>query len=155
MRSRVALSALLCIALLSAGCVGGPLGSASPTSTPPSGEPAVLPDGPKEQPDRPEDLTRSSVRAYVHDFEYRYAYNSLWINKYTEVVLECRVDDLTERAWGYEAVVTCTGYSNTKVPDNATATPGPHADWFTQSYQYLVTAEATYRKDAETRDPVN
>lgn len=154
MCSRAVLPALLCIALLSAGCVNGPLGSASPTATPPSGEIVTLPDGPKDEPDRPEELTHSSVRDYVKDFEYRYAYNSLWINKHTNVVLDCRIDNLTERAWGYEAVVTCTGYSNTEVPENSTATPGPHADWFTQSYRYLVTTDATYRKDAENRDPV-
>jgi hypothetical protein len=94
------------------------------------------------------------VREYVRAHEYRYAYNSLWINEYTEVTLDCRVDDVTRRSWGYEAVVTCTGYSNTDVPEDATATPGPHADWFTQSFRYRVSEGATERVRVETRDPV-
>jgi hypothetical protein len=105
--------------------------------------------------------SESSVREYVRVFEYRLAYNSLWINEHTEVTLACRVDDVSERPWGYEAVVTCTGYSNTGTPENATATekttptPGPHADWFTQSFRYRVSDDVTRRDRTDSRDPVS
>ena len=142
MRSRLALPILVLV--LVAGCTGAPAdGStatdrATATQTPtatttssPSGD-VDFPDGPKERP----------------------AYNSLWMNEYTDVTLDCRVDDVTRRDWGYEAVVTCTGYSNTRPPENSTNTVGPHADWFTQSFRYRVSEEATERVRVENRDPV-
>lgn len=70
------------------------------------------------------------------------------------MTLDCRVDDVDERSWGYEVVVTCTGHSNTRPPENATATPGPHFDYFTQSYRYRVSEKATQRSEAENREPV-
>ncbi|MFB6281392.1 MAG: hypothetical protein ABEH40_05190 [Haloferacaceae archaeon] len=157
--SRVA--AVLLVVLATAGC-GGP-GTDASTTTAGAGTPAVtplpqgsvdVPDGPKAPPERPDRLNRSSVREYVRTFEYRIAYNSLWINEYTEVTLACRVDSVSERSWGYEAVVTCTGHSNTDVPENATATPGPHGDWFTQSFRYRVSGNATHRRQVDPRDPV-
>lgn len=161
MRPRTALPTLLSIAILSTGCLGGLVGSptATPTTTPtatplPPGS-IEFPDGPKELPDRPATLNASTVREYVYAYEYRYVHNSLWINEYTDVTLNCHVDTVTDEPWGHEAVVTCTGYSNTEPPENATATPGPHADWFTQTYRYLVSDEYTHRRDAERRDPVS
>jgi len=167
MRLRLALPALLSLALVTAGCAGTPADGSTATPTPtdestatptttPSGD-IDFPDGPKDPPARPSTLNESSVREYVWTYEYRYAYNSLWINEYTDVTLDCRVDDVSERSWGYEAVVTCTGYSNTDIPENATTptpTPGPHADWFTQTYRYRVSEAATERREAENRDPV-
>jgi len=164
--------AVLIVALLLSGCFGVPNGgsTAEPTETtvepttdvtaeptpagPPSGR-VDFPDGPKERPERPATLNDSSVRTYVERYEYRYAHNSLWMNEYTDVTLDCRIDDVTERPWGYAAVVTCTGYSNTDVPENATttATAGPHADWFTQTYRYLVSGDATERRRIENREP--
>jgi len=145
--------ALLALALATAGCVGTETGT--PTATPlPQGS-VDLPDGPKEPPERPAVPNESSVREYVRAFEYRAAYNSLWINEYTDVTLACRVDSVSERPWGYEAVVTCTGHSDTNVPENATVTPGPRADWFTQSYRYRVDETATHRDQVDPRDPVS
>ncbi|WP_338738696.1 hypothetical protein [Haloplanus salilacus] len=162
MRPRVTLPVLLGLALVTAGCVGTPTEELTTTSTDGSPGSATatptgtvdFPDGPKDQPARPSAPDESSVREYVRTHEYRYAYNSLWINAYTDVTLDCRVDDVSRRSWGYEAVVTCTGYSNTDVPENATATPGPHADWFTQTYRYRVSDGATERIRIENRDPV-
>lgn len=151
---RGVLAALAGLALLAAGCAGTPTGDPTTTPTgPPSGS-VEFPDGPKSPPDRPSTLSESSVREYVRAYEYRYAYNSLWINEHTTVTLDCRVDGVSRQGSGYEAVVTCTGYSNTDVPENSTATPGPHADWFTQSFRYRVSESATERHETETRDPV-
>jgi hypothetical protein len=98
--------------------------SDTPTAPPaPSGTIDVS-DGPKEPPERPPTLNESSVREYVRSYEYRIAYNSLWVNENTTVTLDCRVDDVTERPWGAQAVVTCTGSSKTN---------GLNADWFTQT----------------------
>jgi hypothetical protein len=153
---------MLALALVTAGCAGAPADRSAPTETPtmtPTATPAQsgaidLPDGPKERPNRPSTLNASSVREYVRTYEYRYAYNSLWVNEYTDVSLDCRVDDVRRRDGGYEAVVTCTGYSNTDVPANSTHTPGPHADWFTQSFRYYVSEDTTLRLDAENRNSV-
>lgn len=170
MRSRFGLLVLLALVLTTAGCAGvtptrngAPTTTATATGGSPSATTATplppgdvdFPDGPKDPPERPPTLNASAVREYVRTYEHRYAYNSLWVNEHTDVTLDCRVDDVTERPWGYEAVVTCTGHSNTRVPANATATPGPHADWFTQSYRYLVSEDATHRRDADDRDPVS
>lgn len=156
MWSRLVRSAVLVLVLVTAGCAGAPADGSTATDTPtdaspPSGD-VDFPDGPKERPDRPSTLNASAVREYVRTYEYRYAYNSLWINEFTEVTLDCRVDDVRRRDGGYEAVVTCTGYSNTRVPENATLTPGPHVDWFTQSFRYYVSEDATLRLDTENRD---
>ena len=95
------------------------------------------------------------MRAYVGAYEYRVAYDSLWTNEYTDVTLACRVDDVAERPWGYEAVVTCTGHSETNVPANSTAKPAPHADWFTRSFRYRVSEDATHRDEVDPREPVS
>ncbi|MFB6157148.1 MAG: hypothetical protein ABEJ34_04840 [Haloferacaceae archaeon] len=158
MRSRTGPLALLVVALAVAGCAGAapagdaPTADAATTTAPPPSGSVDLPAGPKAPPERPPTLNASAVREYVRTYEYRYAYNSLWVNEHTEVTLDCRVDEVAERSWGYEAVVTCTGHSNTRVPEHSTATPGPHADWFTQSYRYLVSGNATDRRDAADRD---
>ena len=172
---RTAAVLLIVLALSTAGCIGPQTGSSTatpqtetPTATPQTATPTAtplpsgsvdFPDGPKELPARPEVLNASSVGEYVRTVEYRVAYNSLWINEYTDVTLACRVDTVSEQPWGYEAVVTCTGYSNTNVPENVTengtATPGPHADWFTQSFRYRVSETATHRQRVDARDPVS
>lgn len=103
-------------------------------------------DDPKELPARPHALNASSVREYVKTYEYRTAYNSLWVNENSTVTLACRVDEVTERSWGYEAVVTCTGSSETD---------GLNADWFTQSYRYRVNESGLNRTQIEPRDPVS
>ena len=140
---------VLLLVTLSAGCLGGPLGPGSPTpsATPlPADEAVEFPDGPKERPDRPATLNTSSVDDYVYFFEYRYVYNSLWFGEHTSVHVECEVDSVNETGYGYEAVVTCSGYSNTDVPENSTTTPAPHADWFTQTYRYRVDSNTTLRE---------
>lgn len=144
---------VLVLALVTAGCVGAQ--DRTPTATPLPPGSVDLPGGPKEPPERPATLNASSVRDYVHAYEYRVAYNALWVNEYTDVTLACRVDEVSARSWGYEAVVTCTGHSSTDVPEDATATPGPHADWFTQSFRYRVGEDATHRDQVEPRDPVS
>jgi hypothetical protein len=170
-RPRTAAVVLLALALATAGCVGTETGT--PTASTETGTPTAstetststvtplpqgsvdVPDGPKEPPERPAVLNESSVREYVRALEHRVAYNSLWIDEYTDVTLACRVDGVSERPGGYEVVVTCTGHSDTDVPENATATPGPHADWFTQSFRYRVGENATHRRQVESRDPVS
>jgi hypothetical protein len=160
-RPRTTAVLLLVLALASAGCVGTgttpttPTETTTSTATPlPQGS-VDVPDGPKERPERPSVLNESAVREYVGTFEYRIAYNSLWTSEYTEVTLACRVDGVSEQPWGYEAVVTCTGHSDTDVPENATVTPGPHGDWFTQSYRYRVGENATHRQQVESREPAS
>lgn len=141
-------------AVLAAGCVGG-LGPSNAGDSPTGATDAPgdqlpdltlsLPDGPKERPERPAELNRSSVRAYVHDFQYRYAYNSLWFSEYTEVTLDCSVASVTERREGYNVTVSCTGYSNTGgSTENGTATE-LHADYFTQAFVYYIDQDSTLR----------
>jgi hypothetical protein len=68
------------------------------------------------------------------------------VSENTSVTLDCRVDDVAERPWGYEALVTCTGSSETD---------GLNADWFTQTYRYRVSEAALDRTQVEPRDPVS
>jgi hypothetical protein len=156
---------LLTLALVvTAGCVGSPLaGSSSPTGdsprspqpttadTPLPGDPVTFPDGPKERPERPATLNESSVREYARTFEYRIAYNSLWYGEGSDVELECSVESVSARTDGYEAVVDCYGYSNTRgTVANSTATGTTlHADWGSQSFRYRVSANATTRVRAD------
>ena len=146
---RPALVAVLVVALTTAGCVSTGLGT--PTATPlPSGS-VDFPDGPKEPPERPPTLNRSSVRDYVRTYEYRFAYNSLWVNQYSHVSLDCETESVTAKPWGYEAIVTCSGHSDTDVPSDVTATPVPHYDWFTQSFRYRVSESTVHRTEVEPR----
>ena len=164
MRHRCAVAAVLALFVTTAGCVGiGPGASterpksseSSPTpsertdtsTTPPAPSGSIdFPEGPKEAPERPAALNGSSVREYVRSYEYRIAYNSLWVNENTTVTLACRVNDVTERSWGYGAVVTCTGSSETN---------GLNGDWFTQTYRYRVGEDALDRTQLEPREPVS
>lgn len=165
MSLHIGVTVLLAVALATAGCVGTQPGStagtefptetATPTDTvtpPPSGT-VELPSGPKGPPERPPVLTRSTVREYVRTYEYRYAYNALWMSEHTDVELDCQVDEVSKTSWGFAVVVTCTGHSNTNPPDTATATPGVHADWFTQTFRYLVSEDATRRVRPVTPSP--
>lgn len=150
---RALTAALLTVVALS-GCLGGvPADSTdSPTATAtpfPSGS-TTLPDGPKTAPERPDTLTESAVREYVRTYEYRYAYNALWYSEHSDVNLECSVDAVHERASGYAATVSCTGYSNTGGDTEGTQTATElHADWFTQTYTYLVDGDTTRRLDPD------
>lgn len=116
----------------------------------PPSQTVALPDGPNERPDRPAELTRTSVREYAEQFGYDFVYNSLWVNEYTEVSLECRVPEVTECSWGYEVTVACTGSSNTNLSPNSTAKGPVHYDWFTQTYTYHVSENATERREGPT-----
>ena len=145
---------------LMAGCFGVPP-SESPTpadtttTVPPPTGTVEFNDGPKERPDWPTVLNESSVREFVYEYQYRSVYNGLWQGEYTAMRLACRVDTVTERSWGYDVVVTCTGSSTTDPPAGSTATEGPISDYFTQSYRYSVSADALARESVENRDPVS
>ncbi|WP_226011195.1 hypothetical protein [Halomicrobium salinisoli] len=166
---RVILAATALLLVLSAGCVGGPGATAtsesptgeSPTTTtvpttdaatPPADGEVAFPDGPKDRPERPSNLTEDSVGEFVRTHEYRYAYNQLWYSEHSEVTLDCEVRSVTARNGWYEAVVSCTGYSNTggDRPGTETATE-VHADWFTQTYVYYVDEDSIVREGVENR----
>lgn len=151
------ISALLAVGLLLiAGCIGGPAAgpptqTASPTTdlAPYPNTTASVADGPKERPERPATLNESTVADYIHTFEYRYAYNSLWFSERSEVNLDCGVESTEQVAAGYNVTVSCTGYSNTQGESggNETATV-LHADWGTQDVRYYVDANSTLRSGA-------
>lgn len=108
-----------------------------------------LPDGPKERPERPETLTRDSVAEYAETFEYRYVYNSLWYNQYSNVSVTCELESVGQVDVGWKAVVSCTAYSNTGGPATGTESPTVvHADWFTQTFTYLIDENSTVRREA-------
>ena len=163
--TRRTLSLLLVVLILLAGCVSGP--GQSPTadeSEPPTatdepttdvvtpGENATVewPDGPKSQPERPADLTDETVREFVKTHEYRYVYNSLWYSEHTSVSLECSVEKVGPAGDGYEVIVSCTGYSNTRGPTSGTETATElHADYFTQTFVYYVDENSLRRSRAD------
>lgn len=108
-----------------------------------------LPDGPKSRPERPETLTEETVSEYAETFEYRYVYNSLWYNQYSNVSVTCEVLSAEEVPVGWKAVVSCTAYSNTAGPKDGTESPTVvHADWFTQVFTYLIDEDSTVRRRA-------
>ncbi|MFC7137449.1 hypothetical protein [Halobaculum litoreum] len=148
MRPRAPLPAC-CIALLlvASGCLGAPGAPSAPADGSPAaatalpGDPVAWPDGPKERPALPATLNESAVGSYALTHEYRYVYNSLWFDPSTEVTLECDLDGVARERGAWRATVTCTGYSNSDGhTDNGTitATPAPHADYFTQTWVYWV-----------------
>lgn len=119
-----------------------PSASVTPTKT---AEPVTFPEGPKERPDHPRTLTRASVRTYVYEMEYRYVFNSLWHGTHTDVELSCEVERVRKGDDRYEAIVACTGYADVSPPENSTATQGPHYDYFTQVFRYVVSEHTTLR----------
>jgi len=164
--------ALAALALLSAGCLGGPAtgiddpADATPTTeTTPTTDPgtadspsddrgfdaADFAEGPKERPERPDELTASSATDYARIFEYRRAYNSLWMGEGTDLDLSCEAHDVEAVDGGYDVLISCTGYANGggEPEPNSTATTTPiHADWFTQYFVYRVTEDGTERRRA-------
>lgn len=120
-----------------------PDSSSTSTATPLPPGTIQMPKGPKDRPERPPELNHSSVRKFVRTYEYNAVYNRLWMGEESNINLDCRVDQLTERSWGYEVVVTCDGYSES--PDNATASPGVHVDWFGQTFRYRVGEDTIHR----------
>jgi hypothetical protein len=116
--------------------------------TPFQGTPVDFPDGPKAQPPIPDRLSRESVREFVHTHEYRFAYNQLWYGSGTDVTLSCEVGTVEDVGVGYRAVVTCRGSSTVRgTVENSTKTRTPiHADWFDQTYVYLVDEETVIRR---------
>ncbi len=158
--SKIARTAVLGFVVLTAGCFGAPspespassetaTTGASPTGT------VEFHDGPKDPPARPTTLNEFSAREFVYEYQYRSVYNGLWQGEHTEMSLDCRVDNVTERSWGYDVVITCTGSSTTDPPADSTATDGPISDYFTQSYRYSVSADGLSRESVENRDPVS
>ncbi|SDW73710.1 hypothetical protein SAMN05443574_106108 [Haloarcula vallismortis] len=91
----------------------------------------------------------------MYEYEYRHVYNGLWQGEHTQMTLACRIDAVTDQSWGYDVIVTCTGSSTTDPPAGSTATEGPIADYFTQSYRYSVSADALERESVENREPVS
>ena len=150
-------SVLAALTALVGGCLGGPTAGSGETESPPA-SPGTPPDrtgpfpaGPKVPPDRPETLTPETVREFVHEYEYRYVYNELWMGDGTEVVVDCGVDRVAAVEGGYEAAVTCTGYANagggprTNVTGTTTRI---HADLSTLTSTYRVTEGAVIRRRA-------
>lgn len=134
---------------------GSPTDSPSPTASPTPSQYTPLPDrmvewpdGPKERPAIPDELTESSVRSFAKTHEFRYVYNSLWYSKHSEVDVTCERPEVERIDVGWRAVVTCSGYSTTQgTPDEDgnTATP-MHADWFTQTWAYLIDENSIIRQ---------
>ena len=158
---RVQLAVLAAVLALSAGCVGSPgdeatvPGSPGADETPDHDRPwpnrtVEWPDGPKQRPAWPPDPDAASVGAFVRDHEYGYVYNSLWFGEHTDVRASCEEPEVAERGGGWVVEVTCTGYSNSDVPTDSTATPGPHADWFTRTYRYRVDEDTILRDRVES-----
>ena len=136
-----------------AGCaVGAPAGD-QPTVTPapvPPHTPAstrrytalpdrtpAFPDGPKDPPDRPDDLTAATASEYVEAYHYRYVYNSLWFGSTTIVHLDCTVKRVEDVGVGFRVAIHCTGWSESNEV---------HADHFTQLYEYLVDDDSLVRR---------
>lgn len=119
-----------------------PTGSPDDSLTP---SPVTFPDGPKEEPSRPDPLTRESVREYVRDYESRYAYNTLYEGPRWTVDLTVDVRAVEETTDGYRIRVRSSGYAERGVGTTTpTATP-VHADWGSREFVYVVTAEETRR----------
>ncbi|MDS0299932.1 hypothetical protein NDI76_14375 [Halogeometricum sp. S1BR25-6] len=169
------------------GCLGGSgaFGTEAPTAERPSdsaettGEAATaqtytplparstpFPDGPKSPPERPAALTEESLREFLTTYERRWVYNAMYPGpnrSYEAHVSNCEVRWLDERDAAHVAVVACTAYAEYETrpggEGNATGTPvRVHADWFTQSFTYLVDEDSVIRRrptDAETERAAN
>lgn len=161
MDARTLATVLAVVALASAGCLGtAGQGTAteSPTAPPTTSatgdggfEPATFEDGPREKPDRPDELTEPAVAEYVRTFEHRRVYNLLWMGEGTEMDLDCETHDVETVEGGYDVLVSCTGYASGggEPKPNSTATTTPiHADWFTQYFVYRVTDDGIERRRA-------
>jgi hypothetical protein len=173
-RSTLAVAALL----LFAGCLGGAEPStdasgtdatdaASPSETTAASAAAYtpfpdrstpFPEGPTSPPDRPATLSEESLRSYLTTYERRWVYNAMYPGpnkRYEAHISDCEVRWLDERDVGSVAVVACTAHAEYETMPAENGTPvRVHADWFTQSFTYLVDEDAVVRRrptDAEAR----
>lgn len=168
MISRSARGLVLVALVLLAGCVAGPAGQSETTATQPEmtvtdpttdATPTTAersfpnrtldwPSGPEAVPDRPDELHTETVREFVEETEYRYAYNTLYFSTYSDVEVDCSVTDATAAGDGYVVWVRCSGYSNTRGESgpNSTVTPTQlHADWGSQEIAYYVDENSLLR----------
>lgn len=145
----MARSALLAVvaALLLAGCVG-PIGGGTPTATPYPDELVPFPDGPKERPPLPGELTDETARDYAVAHEFRFSYNELW-SPGAEVGMSehsCSVEALEAAGEGYLVTVGCTGYVNEPV-DGETETR--HVDLAPWTVRYYLDGDSVLRTELE------
>jgi hypothetical protein len=148
--SRIALLAVLSLAL--AGCVG-PVADSTPTATPsPTPHPDELvsfPDGPKERPSLPDELTVETASDYAVAHEARFRYNELW-EPGAEVGLSegtCAVEGAADAGDGFTVTVRCSVYVNR--PADGTSTETVHYDYAPWTVRYYVDADSVLRTELE------
>lgn len=103
-----------------------------------------FPEGPKDRPERPADLTAERVREYVRIFERRWVYNRLYRGDSTDVHRECGVDSIAAQGERFRVVVWCSAWANSGKGGTTV-----HADYFTQYATYFVGANSTVRCDGK------
>jgi hypothetical protein len=148
--SPLMLALLLCLA----GCSGAP--GIQPADSPQgpneaatsTAEPVAFPDGPKSQPDRPDELTEESVREYVRTLQYRISYNSLWDSDVEEVNLKCWVEGVENDGEAFTAEVSCSG-SYTEYHGESETQEAIY-DLASLRYRYFVSSNSTRRTAVES-----
>jgi hypothetical protein len=158
------LAVLVVLSLALAGCVG-PVADTTPTATPgttPTATPGTtptatpyldemvtFPDGPKERPSLPDELTRESAGEYAVAHEYRFRYNELH-EPGAEVGLSeesCGVEDVSQAGSGFTVTVRCSAYVNR--PADGTSTETVHYDYPPWTVRYYVDADSVLRTELE------
>lgn len=120
----------------------------TPTMTPfPDGS-VLLPDGPKEPPERPDELTAVTVEGYVRTYEYRYVYNRLYRSNVKRIEVSAGVSEVVETPVGFAVGVQARGWTNYG------GTTTVHADFGGHLITYLVDEDSTVRVQGRPDDHV-
>ncbi|WP_435145821.1 hypothetical protein [Halobaculum sp. P14] len=167
MRHRALHAVLFAALVVSAGCLGTSGGTPTPTASPttPPGSPSesptagpltplpdstpAFPDGPKERPAIPDDLSTATAASFAKTHERRWVYNTLYGGPSSDVSIECSVDSAARVSVGYRVVVSCTASATTggePLPNSTATSTVVHADWFTQTFVYLVDEDSVVRQ---------
>lgn len=122
--------------------------TSTPTMTPFPDFVVSLPDGPRDPPPRPDELTETSVRDYVETYEYRYVYNHLSRKDGTPTV-SSSVNDVLDVPVGWAVGVQARGHVNYG------GTTTVHADFGGHPLTYFVDENSTIRLHGQPEDHID
>ncbi|WP_435358360.1 hypothetical protein [Haloarchaeobius sp. DFWS5] len=104
-----------------------------------------FPEGPKDRPERPDELTEGTVRAFVRTHEYRYVYNDLWSESVLpdSVTVSVTVGSVQRAEDGFEVVVSRRGSATYEVDGTKR-----YGDLWTAAFVYYVDTDSVVRQRA-------
>lgn len=125
--------------------IASPTSTETPVPTPAeTGTYAVVPDGPKQYPDRPTSTDRDAALGFAREFERVHVHNSLHESDIEDLYADSTTAYDVEAHGGHYVLATGSGYAN--------YADGVHADWGQAPAIYFVSPDLAVRaEDLDSR----